>query len=284
MDKEKGLLIQPKRLRILVTLSGTIFRNGQDLRFFHGAATLSSNLRNTMPRSRTISEAYWLVRITICLEGGCLEGGPKPNVRECLSTSVRMIPRTSNAQRDYREYRQRSDLQRILLMQRFYFAEAVKRIRSRSSLGDEQLLAMLEELSPDTSRYALIMNWLKAPAERPGPSRSEQDVESTLSNATIDDLVDESIAARGRAVKPTKGDDNKSAKVPLKMFELQHADAEETKGMLDNLIGPGEIVIAEKRLNLVIVKGSPEFLAMVEVLLLRLDQANATAPPRPGRG
>ena len=211
-----------------------------------------------------------------------LSGGSPETKRPSVSFDIRSDdPEDVQRERDYREYQQRIDLQRFLLQLRFYFLERVKRLRSRSNLGDEQLLAILEELSPDTSRYVCDHELLGTETKRSGPSPREQEVDSTPSNVTIDNLVDESIAARGRAVKPTKGDDNKSAKVAIKMFELEHADAEETKGMLDNLIGPGEIVIAEKRLNLVIVKGSPEFLAMVEVLLLRHDQpAKPTALQR----
>ena len=107
--------------------------------------------------------------------------------------------------RDYRMYQQRSDLQRYLLMQRSFFAEAVKRIRLRSSRGDKQLQEVLEELSPDTSRYALIMNLLKAETNSAlvGPSPRGPDAASTPSSgnsdeppdATTEKLIHQAIAA-----------------------------------------------------------------------------------------
>jgi len=71
--------------------------------------------------------------------------------------------------RDYRMYRKRIDFQRFLIMQRYYFIEAVRRIQSHLTISDDQMLKILEELSPDTSRFASIMKLLKSENKRPWP-------------------------------------------------------------------------------------------------------------------
>lgn len=76
-----------------------------------------------------------------------------------------------NAQRvkDYQVYRNAVDLQRFLLMQRYFLVEAVKRVCSITSIGNDQILSALEELSPDPNRVGLIMTFLKSENKRPWP-------------------------------------------------------------------------------------------------------------------
>lgn len=71
--------------------------------------------------------------------------------------------------RDYWMYRNRIDFQRFLLTQRYYFIEATTRVQSHLSIGDHQVLNILEELSPDTSRFSSLMKLLKSRNERPWP-------------------------------------------------------------------------------------------------------------------
>jgi hypothetical protein len=73
--------------------------------------------------------------------------------------------------RDYRSYWDRFELRRFLIDKRFYFVEGVKRIRSRLSFTDNQLRTLLEELTPDTSRYDLIVNLINT---RPSRQDAEQ--------------------------------------------------------------------------------------------------------------
>lgn len=75
-------------------------------------------------------------------------------------------PVQRDRQRDYRVYRNTLELRRLLSLWRFHFVEAVRRIRTRVSFTDDQLRSCLEELTPDTSRYELIVNLVNAPPSR----------------------------------------------------------------------------------------------------------------------
>jgi hypothetical protein len=80
-------------------------------------------------------------------------------------------PDPGNDQRikDYQQYRKRIDFQRFLLMQRYYFIDAVKRVRPEAAKSDGEIVKMLETLSPDASRYGPITDWLKSENKRPWP-------------------------------------------------------------------------------------------------------------------
>jgi hypothetical protein len=71
--------------------------------------------------------------------------------------------------RDCNQYRKRIDFQQFLLMQRYYFIEAVKRVRPEAARTDGEIVKILGSLSPDSSRCGAIMNWLKSENKRPWP-------------------------------------------------------------------------------------------------------------------
>jgi len=71
--------------------------------------------------------------------------------------------------RDYQRYRKRVMFQRLLLTDRYFFVEAVRRVQAHLSISDGEVLKTLEKLSPDASRHALVMNLLKSENERPWP-------------------------------------------------------------------------------------------------------------------
>jgi len=78
-------------------------------------------------------------------------------------------PENRERVRDYNTYRKNIDFQRFLLMQRYYLIEAVKRVRQEVSKSDGQIAEMLGTLSPDSSRFGTITDWLKSENRRPWP-------------------------------------------------------------------------------------------------------------------
>jgi len=76
-------------------------------------------------------------------------------------------PEDVDRARDYRMYRRKIDFQRSLLRHRYFFIEATKRVQSYLSLSNDQVLNTLKEISPDTSRYTLIVNLLRSENYRP---------------------------------------------------------------------------------------------------------------------
>lgn len=78
-------------------------------------------------------------------------------------------PENSERVRDYNTYRESIDLQQFLLSQRFYFIEAVKRVRQEVPKSDDQIVEILGTLSPDSRRFELITDWLKSVNKWPRP-------------------------------------------------------------------------------------------------------------------
>ena len=78
-------------------------------------------------------------------------------------------PENSERVRDYNTYRKSIDFQRFLLMQRYFLIDAVKRIRPDPSKTDVQIVEILGTLSPDSSRFGTITDWLKSENLRPWP-------------------------------------------------------------------------------------------------------------------
>jgi hypothetical protein len=78
-------------------------------------------------------------------------------------------PENAQRNRDYLQYRQRIDFQRFLLQQRYFFIDAVKRVKPEAANNDSEIPKMLETLSPDSSRYGMITGWLKSENRRPWP-------------------------------------------------------------------------------------------------------------------
>jgi len=70
---------------------------------------------------------------------------------------------------DYSYYREQMNLQSELVMCRYGAVHAVKRM----NLPDEQILKALKEITPDSSRHGIIMQWLKSenPFPRPPPAK-----------------------------------------------------------------------------------------------------------------
>jgi hypothetical protein len=78
-------------------------------------------------------------------------------------------PKDVERARDYRKYQEQIRFQRFLLMNKYYMVEAVRRVQSHASVAEEQVSAILEELSPDASRHRIIAEWLKSENKRPWP-------------------------------------------------------------------------------------------------------------------
>lgn len=78
-------------------------------------------------------------------------------------------PENSERVRDYNTYRKNIDFQRFLLMQRFFLIDAVKRVRPEVPDSDEQIVDILGTLSPDSSRFETITDWLESENMRPWP-------------------------------------------------------------------------------------------------------------------
>ena len=71
-------------------------------------------------------------------------------------------PNNKERSRDYRIYRLTLDWQQFLLSQRFQLIMAVNRVSKNAQYDDTYILKALSELTPDSSRYELIINLLKA--------------------------------------------------------------------------------------------------------------------------
>jgi len=78
-------------------------------------------------------------------------------------------PENSERVRDYNTYRKSIDFQRFVFMQRYYLIEAVKRVRQEVSKSDDQIVEILGTLSPDSSRFRTITDWLKSENKQPWP-------------------------------------------------------------------------------------------------------------------
>lgn len=97
--------------------------------------------------------------------------GPWPEIRESGVAIYLNSPDPENNTRirDYNQYREAIELERYLLQQKYYFVEAVKRIRDSAHFGDEVILKALGELSPDLTRREVVLRWLKAENKRSWP-------------------------------------------------------------------------------------------------------------------
>jgi hypothetical protein len=78
-------------------------------------------------------------------------------------------PENAQRARDYRIYRAAIDLKRFLLMQRYYLIDAIKRVQADGALDDNALAKAIHELTPDRSRYDLIVSFLKSENKQPWP-------------------------------------------------------------------------------------------------------------------
>jgi len=78
-------------------------------------------------------------------------------------------PENTTRVRDYNMYRKRLDFQQFLFTQRFFFIDAVKRVTSGSSVGQAEILDALNDLSPDSTRTKIVIEWLNSENKRPWP-------------------------------------------------------------------------------------------------------------------
>jgi hypothetical protein len=78
-------------------------------------------------------------------------------------------PENTERARDYNAYRDRLDFQHFLLTQRYYLTDAVKRLTRQTPDSRAQILEMLGNLTPDNSRFGVILDWLKSENPRPWP-------------------------------------------------------------------------------------------------------------------
>jgi hypothetical protein len=78
-------------------------------------------------------------------------------------------PENSERVRDYNTYRKSLDFQQFLLMQRYYFIEAVKRVTNERSGSQAEIMETLGNLSPDSTRVGVVHEWLKLENKRPWP-------------------------------------------------------------------------------------------------------------------
>ena len=78
-------------------------------------------------------------------------------------------PKNAQRVRDYQRYRKSIDFQRFLFMQRYFLIDAVKRVQMNAVIDENQVRNVLKELSPDTSRYDVVIGFLKSENKRPWP-------------------------------------------------------------------------------------------------------------------
>ncbi|MEO6054460.1 MAG: hypothetical protein ABIP97_10635 [Chthoniobacterales bacterium] len=70
---------------------------------------------------------------------------------------------------DYNQYRRSIESQRFFLRQCWFLVDAVRRVTKKNPLSHEQIIELLAKLSPDSSRYEIIVGWLKSENKRPWP-------------------------------------------------------------------------------------------------------------------
>ncbi|WP_269527159.1 hypothetical protein [Coraliomargarita parva] len=78
-------------------------------------------------------------------------------------------PKNEQRVRDYQRYRRSIDFQRFLFMQRHYLIEAVKRVQVDAAIDEAQIRRILKGLTPDESRYDVVLGSIKSKNERPWP-------------------------------------------------------------------------------------------------------------------
>ena len=83
-------------------------------------------------------------------------------------------PENRERARDYSTYRKSLDFQQFLLMQRYYFVEAVKRVTNERPGSQAEITEALGKLSPDSvspdsARVGVVCGWLKSENKRPWP-------------------------------------------------------------------------------------------------------------------
>jgi hypothetical protein len=82
---------------------------------------------------------------------------------------IKPDPENDERLRDYNRYRQSIDFQQFLLMQRYYLVEAVKRVTNERSGDRAEIMEILGTLTPDSSRFGVIRDWLNSENKRPWP-------------------------------------------------------------------------------------------------------------------
>jgi hypothetical protein len=78
-------------------------------------------------------------------------------------------PENGQRRRDYQMYRTATNLKRFLFMQRYSFIEAVRRVQKNGAIAEVQVRSILKELTPDESRYDIMVGLIKAENKRPWP-------------------------------------------------------------------------------------------------------------------
>jgi hypothetical protein len=73
------------------------------------------------------------------------------------------------ARRDYERYRTRVEFQRHVMMQRYYFVDALQRIGAKAPLQKQQLRSELEKLTPDADQHERIWKLVRSDNKRPWP-------------------------------------------------------------------------------------------------------------------
>jgi len=71
--------------------------------------------------------------------------------------------------RDSRVDRNAIDTQRFILMQRYFFVDAVKRLMNLHQADQKTIREVLAELSTDSSRFGIILRWINSENSRPNP-------------------------------------------------------------------------------------------------------------------
>ena len=69
--------------------------------------------------------------------------------------------------RDSRVDRDAVDTQRFILMQRYFFVDAVKRLMDLHQADEKTVREVLAELSTDSSRFGIILRWINSENPRP---------------------------------------------------------------------------------------------------------------------
>jgi len=82
-------------------------------------------------------------------------------------------PENLQRHRDYRDYRRQLDFRNEIFLQRYHAIDAVKRLQKEPGITDEQIMKALTEVTPDSSRYEIIMQWLKSENKWPWPSSAK---------------------------------------------------------------------------------------------------------------
>lgn len=103
---------------------------------------------------------------------------------------------------------------------------------------------------------------------------------AVLSCAAVSYTTTAQTDAKNGNALPSQNAINKSDEIQLKIFNVKHAEAEQLSSTIRPLFVPRPdsttVIVFDKRTNTIIARGPESELSILEVVLLRLDETDAS--------